>query len=135
MDYWQNIEIPPNDPEIIRINEMEKKLGNLPKSVYKVRELITRHEVCHFKFRHHIEKIKSSILSLKPSFTPEKIGRLLLPKKLAQPISGMEKMSGKSTLPEKVRLGNNTFGQLKSGSMIRSQKKNRKCMMKNSAKK
>jgi len=74
MDYWQNIEIPPNDPEIIRINEMERKFGKLPKSVYKVRELITRHEVCHFKFRHHIEKIKSSILSLKPSFTPEKIG-------------------------------------------------------------
>ncbi len=74
MDYWQNIEIPDNDPEIIRINEMEKRLGDLPKTVYKVRELITRHEVCHFKFRHHIEKIKSSISILKPYYAPEKIG-------------------------------------------------------------
>ena len=74
MNAWSNISVSPQDPEIIKINELETKLGKLPDHVYKVRELITRHEVCHFKFRHHIRKIKDSIINLEPEVAPDKIG-------------------------------------------------------------
>lgn len=74
MEAWSNIEVPANDPEIIQINQMEEKLGKLPEKVGKIRELITRFEVCHFKFQHHINRIKDSIINLEPATDPLEIG-------------------------------------------------------------
>ncbi len=74
MKTWSNIQISPQDPEIIKINNFETKLGKLPDKVYKIRELITRLEVCHFKYQHHIKKIKDSIMNLEPSVDSAKIG-------------------------------------------------------------
>ena len=74
MDKWSNISTSPQDSEIIKINEFEAKLGELPDNVYKIRNLITRHEVCHFKYQQHIKKIKDSIINLEPDVVPDKIG-------------------------------------------------------------
>jgi hypothetical protein len=74
MNAWANIGISSDDPEIIEINRFEKTLGAIPPSVCKIRELITRFEVCHFKYQQHIEYIKESILSLESNIDPEKIG-------------------------------------------------------------
>lgn len=74
MHAWSNIEISTQDPEIIEIDQLEEKLGIIPDDVYKIRELITRYEVCHFKSRQHIEKIKDSIENLKPEVVPATIG-------------------------------------------------------------
>jgi hypothetical protein len=64
MKAWSNIQISPQDPEIVKINNLEKKLGELPDKVYKIRELISRFEVCHFKYQQHLRKIKGSIIDL-----------------------------------------------------------------------
>ena len=74
MNKWSNIPTSPEDSEIIKINEFEAKLGKLPDNVYKIRNLITRHEVCHFKSQQHIQKIKESIINLEPGVAPDKIG-------------------------------------------------------------
>ncbi len=71
---WSNIEISSQDTEIIQINRLEEKLGKLPEKVLQIRELITRFEVCHFKYQHHIRKIKESIISLEPLTVPSEIG-------------------------------------------------------------
>ena len=75
MQPWSNIEITPQDPEIITINNVEKKLGKLPEEAVKIRELITRLEVCHFKVRQHIRKIKDSIKNLTPKTDTTAIGK------------------------------------------------------------
>ena len=41
----------------------------------KIRELITRFEVCHFKYRQHLVNIKDSIKSLEPAVSPDRIGK------------------------------------------------------------
>lgn len=74
MKAWSNIEISPQDPEIIKINNLEKKLGELPDKVHKIRELITRFEVCHFKYLQHLRKIRDSILNLEPNVDATRIG-------------------------------------------------------------
>ena len=74
MNAWSNIPISSRDPEIIKINRLEAELGKLPDNVYKIRELITRHEVCHFKYQQHIKKIRDSITNLEPDVAPDKIG-------------------------------------------------------------
>lgn len=74
MNAWSNIEVSPHDPEIIQINHLEEKLGKLPDKVRQIRELITRFEVCHFKYHHHLKKIKDSVLSLEPVTDPSEIG-------------------------------------------------------------
>ena len=74
MKAWSNIQISPQDPEIVKINNLEKKLGELPDKVYKIRELITRFEVCHFKYQQHLRKIKDSIIDLEPNVDMTKIG-------------------------------------------------------------
>jgi len=58
MKAWSNIQISPEDPEIIEINNLEKNLGKLSDKVCQIRELITRFEVCHFKYQQHLRKIK-----------------------------------------------------------------------------
>lgn len=74
MKAWSNIQISPQDPEIVKINNLEKKLGELPDRVHKIRDLITRFEVCHFKYQQHLRKIKDSIIDLNPSVDTTKIG-------------------------------------------------------------
>ncbi|WP_163717737.1 hypothetical protein [Mangrovibacterium lignilyticum] len=74
MNSWSNIEISTPDSEIIKINDLEKRLGELPESVKRIRELITRFEVCHFKYKQHLKKIKDSITELHPNVDPTKIG-------------------------------------------------------------
>jgi hypothetical protein len=74
MKAWSNIQISPQDPEIIKLNNLEKKLGELPDKIYKIRELITRFEVCHFKYKQILRKIKESIINLASNINPTKIG-------------------------------------------------------------
>jgi len=74
MNYWSNIEILPQDSEIIEINEFEETLGELSENVQKIRELIRRFEICHFKYKNHLEYIKNSIQNLSPNIEPTKIG-------------------------------------------------------------
>jgi hypothetical protein len=71
---WSNIETSPQDPEIIEIDKFEKSLENISPNAQKIRELITRFEVCHFKYKQHFKNIKDSILNLKPTKNPAKIG-------------------------------------------------------------
>ena len=35
MDAWSNIQISPQDPEIVKINNLERTLGELPENVKK----------------------------------------------------------------------------------------------------
>lgn len=74
MNYWSNIEISPEDSEIIELNKFEKTLGYLSENVQKIRELIRRFEVCHFKYKEHLSHIKDSILNLSPYIEPTNIG-------------------------------------------------------------
>jgi hypothetical protein len=74
MNAWSNIEISPQDSEIIEIDKLEETLGKISENVQKIRELITRFEVCHFKYQQHFKHIKASILNLKPSVKPTQIG-------------------------------------------------------------
>ena len=74
MNAWSNIQISPHDSEIIKINNLENRLGELPDEVNKIRELITRFEVCHFKYQLHLKKIKDSIAELKTNVDTTKIG-------------------------------------------------------------
>jgi hypothetical protein len=74
MSSWSNIEISSQDSEINEIDKLERTLGNLSVNVKKIRELITRFEVCHFKYQQHFKNIKDSILNLKPIVEPTQIG-------------------------------------------------------------
>ncbi len=74
MSEWSNIDISPNNPEIIEIDKFKKTLGVIPSNVRQIRELITRFEVCHFKYQQHFKYIKESILNLRPDIDPKKIG-------------------------------------------------------------
>jgi hypothetical protein len=74
MTAWRNIEISPDDSEIIKIDKFEKTLGPMPANIQQIRELITRFEVCHFKYQQHLKHIKDSIRDLKPGIDSEKIG-------------------------------------------------------------
>ncbi len=74
MNEWSNIDISPNNPEIIEIDKFKKTLGVIPSNARQIRELITRFEVCHFKYQQHFKYIKESILNLKPDIDPKKIG-------------------------------------------------------------
>ncbi len=74
MNAWSNIEISSQDSEIAKIDKLEKTLGQIPVHVKQIRELITRFEVCHFKFKQHFKKTKESIMSLQPTIIPNHIG-------------------------------------------------------------
>ena len=74
MNAWSTIEVSSQDPEIIQINILEKQLSKLPHRVVKIRELITRFEVCHFKYQRHLEIIKLSIHALEPMVDVDTIG-------------------------------------------------------------
>ena len=74
MNAWSNIQVSVDDIEIYKIDEIEKKLGKLPEKVHKIRELITRFEVCHFKYQQHLKKIKNSIMNLQSDINTANIG-------------------------------------------------------------
>jgi len=74
MKAWSNIQISPQDSEIIKINNLGKNLGKLSDKVNKIRELITRFEVCHFKYQQHLRNLKESIIALEPYVDTNKIG-------------------------------------------------------------
>jgi hypothetical protein len=75
MNVWANLELPAPDDEIAAIDRLERSLGDLPPAVRRVRELITRFEVCHFKVRRHYRHILASIATLQPAVDVERIGR------------------------------------------------------------
>jgi hypothetical protein len=75
MEPWTNISVSPQDSEIAKINDLGISLGSLPDSYQKIRELITRFEVCHFKYKKHIQVIKDAILNLSLELNPEDIGK------------------------------------------------------------
>ena len=74
MSAWSNIETSQQDAEIKEIDNFELALGDIPENVKQIRELITRFEVCHFKYKQHLKKIKDSIPNLKPNIEPVTIG-------------------------------------------------------------
>lgn len=74
MSCWSNIEISSQDSEIIEINNFEVTLGKLSENTQKIRELIRRFEVCHFKYKEHLKYIKDSTLNLSPHIEPAYIG-------------------------------------------------------------
>ena len=74
MNYWSNIEISLQDSELIEIDKFGKSLGELSEATLKVRELIRRFEVCHFKYKEHLKYINDSIHNLKPAIDPDSIG-------------------------------------------------------------
>ena len=74
MNAWSNIEVSSQDSEIIEIDKLEEALGKLSENIQNIRELITRFEVCHFKYQQHFEHIKTSISNLEPSVPPNHIG-------------------------------------------------------------
>lgn len=74
MNRWRNIEVSPADQEILAIDRIEETCGNIPEEVYKIRELITRFEVCHFKYKEHYQHILESIARLKPTVNIDNIG-------------------------------------------------------------
>lgn len=74
MSSWSNIEIVDQDSEIIEIDKFEETLGEVSENIQKIRELIRRFEVCHFKYKEHLKYIKASILNLNPNIEPITIG-------------------------------------------------------------
>ncbi len=74
MDSWRNIIISKDDPEILEINKLENELEVVSTSVRAVRQLITKFEICHFKYAIHYEYILRSIEFLSPSVDPDSIG-------------------------------------------------------------
>jgi len=73
-DSWRNIEVSPEDEEILVINKIEQGLGAIPENVVAIRELITRFESCHFKYQQHYKHILESIAVLEPAVAVDTIG-------------------------------------------------------------
>ena len=74
MNVWSNILLSTEDNEINKINDIEKNFSKTHTKIYQIRELITRFEVCHFKYQQHLKKIKTSIGNLEPAIDPVIIG-------------------------------------------------------------
>ncbi len=74
MDSWRNIIISKDDPEIIEINKSENELEVVSTAVGAVRQLITKFEICHFKYEIHYDYILRSIEFLSPFVDPDSIG-------------------------------------------------------------
>jgi len=95
MKAWNNIEVSSDDKEIAAIDRMEQTLRKIPKQVYKVRELITRFEVCHFKYQRHYRHILESIAALNPTVDVDGIG-------LCHPRHGEEAIKNDATGRSKI---------------------------------
>ena len=74
MNNWSNIEVSVEDSEIAEINHYAETLGDLSGNILKIRELISRFEVCHFKYQEHLQHITDSIHTLNPTIQPSTIG-------------------------------------------------------------
>jgi hypothetical protein len=74
MELWANIGFEQPDSEIIEIYRMEQRIGTLPKVAEDIRNLITRLEICHFKFEHHVLRIIGAIGSMELDLDPDSIG-------------------------------------------------------------
>ena len=61
-----------SDAEIVEINRIEKELGNIDENFTKIRELITRLEMCHHKSKRHVDLIIQAIGTEKPHRFPSK---------------------------------------------------------------
>lgn len=72
---WSNIGAEQPDDEIMRIYQMERRIGQLPQEAKGIRELILRLEICHFKFERHLQRIIESIGRMDIGFDLKSIGR------------------------------------------------------------
>ena len=111
MSYWSNIEVSTKDSEINEIDDFGRGLGDLSESVQKVRELIRRFEVCHFKRKTHLEYIVDSIMSLNPSVEPAIIGANHISKGLSslkRDTTGRSKLGQQYVCSLKSWLGDNS---------------------------
>ena len=75
MSAWSNIRVLSGDGEISVIDQLEEAMDGYPDHIRQIRELITRFEVCHFKYKQHLEKIRKSIHDLHPCADTATIGR------------------------------------------------------------
>ena len=75
MKPWANIGFGQPDSEIIDIYRIEQRIGSLPKVARDIRNLITRLEICHFKFEHHVLKIIEAIGRMELDIDSVLIGR------------------------------------------------------------
>lgn len=74
LEPWANIGIEQPDSEILKIYLLEQRIGTLPQEIEDIRNLITRLEICHFKFERHVLRIIESIGRMKVDFDPDSIG-------------------------------------------------------------
>ncbi|WP_445475420.1 hypothetical protein ACT9XH_01350 [Methanococcoides methylutens] len=74
LEPWANLGFEHPDSEIVEIYQLEQHLGTLPQVAEDIRNLITRLEICHFKFERHILRIIGSIGSMKLNLYPDSIG-------------------------------------------------------------
>ncbi|MGM0771734.1 MAG: hypothetical protein ACQESU_09040, partial [Halobacteriota archaeon] len=75
MENWANIGFEQPDEEIIELYRMEKSIENLPQVAKDIRNLISRLEICHFKFERHVLKIIGSIGKMQMDLDPDSIGK------------------------------------------------------------
>ncbi|MEL4304452.1 hypothetical protein [Methanococcoides sp. LMO-2] len=74
MEPWANIGFDQPDEEIAAIYRMEQLITPIPKIAQTIRNLITRLEICHFKFEHHVLRIIEAIGSMEFDIDPDSIG-------------------------------------------------------------
>ncbi|WP_135611622.1 hypothetical protein [Methanococcoides sp. AM1] len=74
LEPWANIGFEQPDFEIIEIYRLEQRIGSLPQVAQDIRNLITRLEICHFKFKHHVLRIIESIGRMEIDINPDSIG-------------------------------------------------------------
>lgn len=72
---WQNVVLAENDPQVDWIRELEARARPIPEVAWAIRELITRLEVCHFKWERHVERIVAAIREMQLPLDPRTIGR------------------------------------------------------------
>jgi len=75
LEPWANLGLDQPDAEIGEIHRMELRAHPLPPVALRIRELITRLEICHFKVARHIGRIVEAIGSLRLDLNPADIGR------------------------------------------------------------
>lgn len=74
LEPWANIGFEHPDSEIVEIYQLEQHLGTVPQVAEDIRNLITRLEICHFKFERHVLRIIGSIGRMELDLDPESIG-------------------------------------------------------------
>jgi hypothetical protein len=63
---WANIGIEQPDDEILKIYQLEQRIGTLAQEAKEIRSLITRLEICHYSFPENIERVIEAIGKLEP---------------------------------------------------------------------